>query len=57
MFQFESVVRLLLKAISSNFNHQFYFHKVGIQLLQTIICAVNDNQRREIGDAGAITVI
>lgn len=57
MFQFKSVVRLLIKALSSTFDDHFYVHKAGINLLQSIICAVNINRKAEIGDAGAVTVI
>lgn len=57
MFQFKSVVGLLLKAVSSTFNHQFYFHKVGINLLQLVCCKVSVNKREEIGNTGVIKVI
>jgi len=57
MFQFKSVVEFLLRALAFNSLHQFYYRKVGINLLQSVAFGVNIIKRDEIGNAGAIKVI
>jgi len=47
---------MLLHIVSTS-DHEGFVQRIGIYLLNSVACQVNNKQKNELGDAGAIKVI
>lgn len=56
MFEFKRLVQMLLHIVSTS-DHEGFVQRIGIYLLNSVACQVNNKQKNELGDAGAIKVI
>ncbi|VVC39427.1 Hypothetical protein CINCED_3A020042 [Cinara cedri] len=53
MFEFKRLVQMLLHIVSTS-DHEGFVQRIGIYLLNSVACQVNNKQKNELGDAGAI---
>lgn len=56
MFEFKRLVQMLLHIVSTS-DHEGFVQRIGIYLLNSVACQVNNKQKNELGDAGTIKVI
>lgn len=56
MFEFKRLVHMLLHIVSTS-DHEGFVQRIGIYLLNSVACQVNNKQKNELGDAGAIKVL
>ncbi len=55
MFMYERMVTVLLKMVAPNDQEEFV-QRIGIYLLNSLACQVDGNEKRMVGDLGAISV-
>lgn len=55
MFEFKRLVQMLLHIVSTS-DQEGFVQRIGIYLLNSVACQVNNRQKNELGDAGAIKV-
>ncbi|XP_050432826.1 protein zer-1 homolog [Adelges cooleyi] len=53
MFEFKRLVQMLLHIVSTS-DQEGFVQRIGIYLLNSVACQVNNKQKNELGDAGAI---
>lgn len=56
MFEFKRLVHMLLHIVSTS-DHEGFVQRIGIYLLNSVACQVNNKQKNQLGDAGAIKVL
>ncbi len=55
MFMYERMVTVLLKMVAPDDQEEFV-QRIGIYLLNSLACQVDGNEKRMVGDLGAISV-
>jgi hypothetical protein len=58
MFLHEKLVRILLTTLGVNNpgNHKEFVERIAIYLLHSLVCQVEGEQKRTVGDLGAMQV-